>query len=125
MANHTGKGTIKPGEVRNPKGRPPSGDSLAEMVRMIGDEFQDRKTKKSRMELVIRKAWEQAERGDDKARQFLADRGWGKVPQSVELDWREKAKEKGIDPDKLLAVAQAAVAAVGDGSGDAGSMESA
>ena len=72
----------KPGESGNPAGRPPAGDLLAEMVRQIGEEA-DPKIKRTKKEEVVRKAWEQAARGDAKARDFLAERGWGKVAQAV------------------------------------------
>lgn len=107
--NTAGLKPWKPGESGNPGGRPSKGNAIAEIIRKIGDEKSDIQSKRKRIEAVIYKAWEQAERGDDKARQFLVDRGWGKLPMEFsgdlslltpkELDERRKERARALSAE--------------------------
>jgi hypothetical protein len=61
------------------------GKSLAEAVRRIGDEKVERGTNKgrSRLDVVIRGLFKQANKGNVKAAALLMDRGWGKALQPI------------------------------------------
>lgn len=83
---------IKPGEVRNPSGRPSNMKTLAKTIREIGGEkvgdviTPDGKLRINRIEATIRKAWAQSMEGNKDARQFLFEYGWGKPPQAIVFD---------------------------------------
>jgi hypothetical protein len=69
------KSRFKPGVSGNPIGRPPLGESLAEKVRAAAGD---------RLDKTLDLLWTRAARGDMRAIEFLADRGWGRVPVPVE-----------------------------------------
>jgi len=75
------------GKSGNPKGRPPVGKSLAEMIRAVADEPSDAGV--SRLDAVIRRLFRDAESGRHAATALLLERGWGKVPLVVE-SWQDK-----------------------------------
>lgn len=82
----TGKGFM-PGKSGNPSGKSIMPKTLARIVRDIGYEIlSDGKQSMSRLELVLRKAWVDAAQGNKDARQFIIDRGWGKVPLQINLE---------------------------------------
>jgi hypothetical protein len=83
MAAHPGqKGQFVKGDPRCwRKGRLPSGLSLAEQVRAALAE--DDKKGRPHLLNIIHKAIVQAEQGNDQARSFLMERGYGKAPLTV------------------------------------------
>lgn len=92
------------GRSGNPKGRPPVGKSLAEIVRRVGAEPDERKHV-ARVELVVRNLWIAAAKKNMigvKSAQLLFDRGWGKAPQPLELSWQARARDAGMSPDELV-----------------------
>lgn len=87
----------------NPKGRPPVGQSLAEIVRKVGDEY-DPKKRATRIEAVVRAMFKAAAHPNltgVKAAGWIADRGWGKTPQPIEIDWRTEAMKAGYSPEQI------------------------
>ena len=65
----------------NPKGRPPVGETLAEQVRAaLAEQGPDGKV---HLQAIIHQAIRDARSGDKDARNWLADRGYGKAPQPV------------------------------------------
>jgi len=113
----TGKG-FKPGQSGNPNGRPPLHRQLSLFARQIGYEIvksKDGMSEMSRLELVLRKAWHDAALGDYHARNFIIERGWGKVPLQLDLNVSEqlqrKAEELGIDWQQDPALASVVAAA--------------
>ena len=68
------KGRFPKGVSGNPAGRPPLAEAFAQAIR-DGD--------KDRLLKAIDKTWEKAARGDLRAFEFLADHGWGRLPQAV------------------------------------------
>ena len=67
------KTSIKPGQVLNPTGRPKKGDSLAEILRQIG-ELRDIKDKNEYMErktALAHRSWQTALAGDTTMIRFL------------------------------------------------------
>lgn len=97
-------------EIRNEKGqfakgnkavgrRPVLGRSLAQLVKDIADEKikdEDGKTVRTRLEIALRKHWLDAMQGDRQKLELLLDRGWGKVPNQVDMmDWRKQALDAG------------------------------
>jgi hypothetical protein len=69
---------------RNTTGIRKAGINLADMVRRIAAEPVSKDEKMMKMEAVIRATFAAAFRGDMKAVEFLADRGWGKATQPIE-----------------------------------------
>lgn len=89
----------------NPKGRPAVGKSLAEVIRRVGDEIDERK-RMTRIEISVRALFTAAGRKNMvgvKAAQLLFERGWGKPPQTIEFDWHGEAQDIGLEPDELKA----------------------
>lgn len=78
----TGGRNWKQGQSGNPNGRPR--ESWAETLRFVG-EITDTKTGKSYKELVARKLWEQAIKGDLSAIKAIMDRTDGRPSQSVDV----------------------------------------
>ena len=76
----TGKGWVK-GQSGNPKGRPKSGFALNEYITELANvELEDKKTM---LEAVVGKVYEEALDGNMTAISFLADRVLGKASQSI------------------------------------------
>ena len=81
-ANNNGSLTqFKAGVSGNPKGRPPVGKSIAELVRSIGNEVLDEQRNWTRIDVLLRKLYQDANNGKHAAAQIILDRGWGKAPQ--------------------------------------------
>lgn len=76
------------GKSGNPKGRPPVGKSLAEIIRRISEET-DESEQITRLEVAVRRLFKDAKNGRHGATALLFDRGWGKVPLVVE-SWQDK-----------------------------------
>lgn len=85
MPNPTGKGGWVKGQSGNPAGRKPNTDSLADVLRALGERPHPRGG--TYHERVMTVAWEQAAQGDQPARAWLVDRIYGKVASS-ELEGR-------------------------------------
>ena len=83
-ANNNGSLTqFKAGVSGNPKGRPPVGKSIAELVRTIGNEVLDEQRNWTRIDVLLRKLYQDANNGKHAAAQIILDRGWGNVPQPI------------------------------------------
>ena len=79
--NRTKKGTFKKGTSGNPNGRPKSGFALNEYITDLANvELEDKKTM---LEAVVGKVYEEALDGNMTAINFLADRILGKPSQSI------------------------------------------
>ena len=79
--NRTKKGTFKKGTSGNPNGRPKSGFALNEYITDLANvELEDKKTM---LEAVVGKVYEEALDGNMSAINFLADRVLGKPSQSI------------------------------------------
>jgi len=81
--------TWKPGQSGNPNGRPKRGESLSEILRMLGEE-RDVRIKGvpgeiTKKEAVGRRLYDLALRGNVAALKYLMDRLEGRVPFSVDL----------------------------------------
>jgi hypothetical protein len=79
-------GSIKPGEKRNPQGRPKTGEAFAELVRSSLSQ-PDPKTKKDKLLELIEIAYTRAKSTRKDAiryLEFLINRGWQKLPESHE-----------------------------------------
>lgn len=83
------KGSFKPGQSGNPKGRPPLGLSAAEKFRAIGEEVVDAERGWTRLDLVIRRLYADAAGGKHGAAAILLDRGWGKPDQPISISQDE------------------------------------
>lgn len=101
----------------NPKGAPKRGESWAELIKRVGDmtpveaatrslelgkqllEYGDGLTLKEAVVLRVYGAMLFEPQGG--LFNSLMDRADGKVAQPIDLGWKEKAKQNGIDPDKL------------------------
>ena len=70
----------------NPNGRPVVGDSLAEQVRAILHQSVSKTAKRTNLEAILAKAVTQAKKGDYRAREFLANRGFGMAEQRIKQD---------------------------------------
>ena len=81
MAVNAGK--IKPGEVRNPKGRPKKGDSLIEILRSKLDENIP-KSKSAYKDMVVMRLIQLANNGDLGALKYIFDRIEGSPRQQLE-----------------------------------------
>ena len=75
----------KPGEVRNPKGRPPKVRCIPDILRRIGDEEGTVDGQHSKLDVVLRKVYQYALEGKPWAVQFIADRQEGTARQSIEM----------------------------------------
>lgn len=85
----------KPGQSGNPKGRPPLGKSIPDMLRRFGEwQCPDSLVKKMQtlfpdakeltvQEAVYLRVYTEALQGESWAVQFIADRTEGKVPQGI------------------------------------------
>ena len=79
--NRTKKGTFKRGASGNPNGRPPKEFALNEHIRTIANA--KAKGKKTMLEAVIHKVYQEALSGNMTAVNFLADRILGKPAQTL------------------------------------------
>lgn len=74
----------QPGQSGNPAGRPKTSDLKAE-VRAFADEA-DPKIRKTRLRVWLEMADRRARQGSPKHLEMLLAYGWGKPPQSIEMD---------------------------------------
>lgn len=94
-----------PGQSGNPKGRKPIALTLANMIRMIGEELVKDDPQINRIEAVVRALYYRAEMGSDTAASLLLERGWGKVPTlqvNVGYELIRKAQAMGIKPEDVM-----------------------
>jgi hypothetical protein len=101
--NHRGeKGRHwKKGTSGNPKGRPPRGFAIAEILRRVGDEEVEQDGKKiPRREQMLRRVYEEALKGQSWAVHFIADRTEGKVV-SVYREEGGLSAYRGLSRDEL------------------------
>ena len=85
--NRKSNGQWTPGTSGNPNGRKPAGTTLAEMLRMAGDEVIDLDgAKASRNEHLVKLVWRTALGGDMDAVKILLDRIIGRVPLAGEVE---------------------------------------
>lgn len=118
------KGQFVPGWQGGP-GRKPLGITLAQHVRDIGSEVIDAATGWTRLDAMLRRLYADAMSGKAQAADILLERGWGKVMQPVEVDWRVEARQSGMSEEQANAIYAAMVEAArarlvesgGDGSG--------
>ena len=106
----TGKGFM-PGKSGNPNGRRPLAVTLAQHVRDIGSEVIDAATGWTRLDAMIRRLFADAMGGKTQAAEIILERGWGKVMQPVEVDWRVEAVQAGVTEDQANAIYAAMVEA--------------
>ncbi len=98
----TAGGRFPPGQSGNPKGRPPVGKSLAEVVRRIGEEpLTVGGQQWTRLEAVIRRLYQDAIAGKERSAELLFDRGFGRAVQPI-ADWREEAEKAGLRPGDVF-----------------------
>lgn len=83
QANNGTLTQFKAGVSGNPKGRPPVGQSIAELVRSIGNEVLDEQRNWTRIDVLLRKLYQDANNGKHAAAQIILDRGWGKPAQPI------------------------------------------
>lgn len=89
------KAQWKPGQSGNPKGRAKRGNTLADLIRDIGDQpYKDEQ--KTLRNKAIEALWTKAGKGDVAAFKALTDRTEGFPRQSVEIDNRPKDSVKVI-----------------------------
>lgn len=81
-----------PGVSGNPGGRPKLDVTLSDTVRRIGNEI-DEKTGLTRLESLLRRLYQDARNGKVAAAALILERGWGKTPIFMELNWREEARQ--------------------------------
>ena len=97
--NRTKKGTFKKGTSGNPNGRPKSGFALNEYITDLANvELKDKKTM---LEAVVGKVYEEALDGNMSAINFLADRVLGKPSQSIGIKDISEEPIKVFDIDGL------------------------
>ena len=97
--NRTKKGTFKKGTSGNPNGRPKSGFALNEYITDLANvELKDKKTM---LEAVVGKVYEEALDGNMSAINFLADRVLGKPSQSIGIKVISEEPIKVFDIDGL------------------------
>ena len=97
--NRTKKGTFKKGASGNPKGRPTKDFALVEHIRSLGTA--KIKNKKTMLEAVVNKVYEEALGGNMTAVNFLADRILGKPNQSIGIKDTTDEPIKVFDLDEV------------------------
>ena len=124
----TGKGFVKGDPRINRKGRPKSFDALRELAQQIAHEVVSKDGQPIIIEghrvtvaEAILREW--ARSGKPQLQQGFIEIAFGKVPTPIEVrDWREAARQRGLNPDEVVREFESIVAAhVGDESGDSGS----
>jgi hypothetical protein len=81
---------FKKGQSGNPKGRPPKGTTIADLIALEGDRI-DAKTKLTNRQLLISKMYQFAIAGDPAFTRLLLEREYGKVLDEIQLsDGRTK-----------------------------------
>ena len=83
------------GKSGNPKGRPPKGRAIADMLNEIGDEttvqlIDGKEIKITKRKLLMLNTYQRAIAGESWAVQFIADRIEGKARQIMEIDIDQK-----------------------------------
>ena len=73
-------------------GRKPLAVTIGQHVRDIGDEVIDERTQWTRIDAVIRRLYADAISGKHQHAEIILERGWGKVPQPVQLDVTEELR---------------------------------
>lgn len=68
----------------NRKGRPKRDNSIAEILRKLLDEPASDSNAKTKREMILRKVVDDAFKGDNWARQFIAERTEGKAIERIE-----------------------------------------
>lgn len=108
---------FKPGQSGNPHGRPKSHPELRELIQSIAEEAPSKKNRQTRIEVLVRKMLTSKSAKD---RQNILEHGWGKVPQTIDLnlgtELMRKAQELGIDwkSDPILVAIFAAAGITND-----------
>lgn len=74
---------FKKGQSGNPGGNVKGVPHIATMIKRLGMEVAEGTKDKTYLEMVIRNAWIAAMEGDDKSREFLFNRAFGKVTDKV------------------------------------------
>ena len=87
-------GKLKSGNLKNNKGRPKLPDLKEVMAKILSEE----KSGIQALEAIVRAQMAKAAKGDTKAAEFLLDRGYGKVNQTVDM-FVEQSIFKKIDLD--------------------------
>ena len=73
----------KPGEIRNPKGRPKKDRCIPDILRAIGEEAGTTDGELTKLDVVMRNVYKYAVQGKQWAVQFIADRTEGKAFERV------------------------------------------
>jgi len=76
------KGRFGKGNVANPNGRPKRGNTIADILRKIGDEPSTQKPELTNQQLMLEKVYGLAIVGEQWAVNFVADRTVGKPVQT-------------------------------------------
>ena len=79
--NRDDKGRFIAGNSGNPNGRPGKGNSIAEILRTIGDGPSEIDPTKTKQQVMLFTVYEMAEKGEQWAVNFVADRTVGKPVQ--------------------------------------------
>ena len=89
MANPTGKGGPKKGEVRNPNGRPKTGHAITDIIRKLGEKnakgCKDKTQREKLLESIYKIATEDKEKW---ACEFIANYDQGRPVQTVDVTER-------------------------------------
>ena len=96
---------FKPGQSGNPAGRPKKDFCIPDILRKISDE--DGNKDMTKLEAVLRVAYQKAAQGDLRAIQFIAERLEGKPHQStsVKAEVVQESPLKGFSTDELRTMA--------------------
>jgi hypothetical protein len=79
---------IKPGEVRNPHGRPRKEDTMSDCIReyLAGSVNTESGEKLTRMQIAARAMYKKAIGGDSSMMREMLDRGFGKIKDNVDIN---------------------------------------